>query len=514
MTAEVKKLLKLVFSKKLLGLLILAAQLAIVAATADMLYTGRIFILGGTTVLSIVVILFEINRDVSPSFKIIWIAIIAVVPFFGALLYLYVHFDVLSFGIKKRAHIFNEVTRQRISANSGALGKLCESEPQEADIFNYLFKNANAPCYSNSGADYFEIGEKMYKRLLNDVKSAKKYIFLEYFIVNENDRMWQELHAVLKDKAKEGVDVRIIYDGMGSLTCTSSDFADDIRKNKIKCRIFSPVKPFLSTYHNNRDHRKIAVIDGECAYTGGINLADEYINRKCRFGHWKDSAVRISGDAVEGFVHMFLQMWVFLDRNEEKFEKYFSKGQTGGISGGCIAPFEDNPLDNEYVTENVFLHMINNAKNYIYISTPYLILDDELTNALRFAAKRGVDVRITMPHIPDKWYAFALARTYYPELLISGVKIYEYTPGFSHAKSTVSDGKRAYIGSANYDFRSLYLHYECGAYIYKSPVIDEMYSDYMNTLAKCREFKLSDYKTLSIFYRLIGRIFRLFAPLM
>ena len=158
--------------------------------------------------------------------------------------------------------------------------------------------------------------------------------------------------------------------------------------------------------------------------------------------------------------------------------------------------------------------MINNAKNYIYISTPYLILDDELTNALRFAAKRGVDVRITMPHIPDKWYAFALARTYYPELLISGVKIYEYTPGFSHAKSTVSDGKRAYIGSANYDFRSLYLHYECGAYIYKSPVIDEMYSDYMNTLAKCREFKLSDYKTLSIFYRLIGRIFRLFAPLM
>ena len=288
-------------------------------------------------------------------------------------------------------------------------------------------------------------------------------------------------------RQKEGVDVRIIYDGMGSLTCTSSDFADDIRKNKIKCRIFSPVKPFLSTYHNNRDHRKIAVIDGECAYTGGINLADEYINRKCRFGHWKDSAVRISGDAVEGFVHMFLQMWVFLDRNEEKFEKYFSKGQTGGISGGCIAPFEDNPLDNEYVTENVFLHMINNAKNYIYISTPYLILDDEAYKRFALCRKEGSGrAHYYAAHTGQVVRLCARQDVLSGASYFGGEKCMSTRPGFSHAKSTVSDGKRAYIGSANYDFRSLYLHYECGAYIYKNPVIDEMYSDYMNTLAKCR----------------------------
>ncbi len=509
-----KRLSKLIFSKKIFGVMLLAAQLFLVVATADMLYTSRIFILGGTTLLSALVIFFEINRDVSPSFKIIWIALIALVPFFGSVLYIYVHFDVLTFGLKKRTDVFSEEIKKRTRVLSETMTKVLENEPEEAGILNYLFEYASAPSFANSGVKYYDMGEKMYRALIKDMENAEKYIFLEYFIINENDFMWKNLFNILKKKASSGVDVRIIYDGMGSLTCASSALVNDLKNAGISLRIFSPVKPFLSTYHNNRDHRKIAVVDGKYAYTGGVNIADEYINKKCRFGHWKDSAVRIDGEAAEGFTFMFLRMWAFLGKTDDKYEKYLPDFLPNYNASGYVAPFDDNPLDNEYVTESLFLHMINSAQKYIYISTPYLILDDELANALRFAAKRGVDVRITMPHIPDKWYAFALARTYYPELLNAGVKIYEYTPGFSHAESIVSDGKRAYIGSANCDFRSLYLHYECGAYIYKNPVVNTLHDDYLATLSKCNKFTFEDYKSLKLTYRLAGRIFRLFAPLM
>lgn len=509
-----KKVFKPVFSKKILGILILIFQILFIFATVDKLYSFRTLVYGGTTVLSIIVILCEINRDVSPSFKIIWIALIGVMPFFGVLLYIYVHLDVFNFGRKKNLDEIIIETKKYTDNMAEGIDTVSEQEPNECGAFKYLYKCADAPCFCNTDVKYFRIGEEMYEQLLTDVKKAEKFIFIEFFIINESSYMWNELKNILLDKAANGVDVRVIFDGMGSITTTDTDFEKQLNDLGIKCKTFSPVKPFISSYHNNRDHRKIVVIDGDYAYTGGINIADEYINKISRFGHWKDSAVRLCGDAVDGFSLLFLKMWNLLTNEKIEYDKYILNSHNEDCGEGYVSPFDDNPLDNERVSENVYLHMIDNAKKYIYITTPYLILDDDLSDSLKFAAKRGVDVRITMPHIPDKWYAFVLARTYYPELIKSGVKIYEYTPGFIHAKSTVSDDVRAFVGSANYDFRSLYLHYECGVYIYKNSVIQSMVSDYFETLDKCHLFTLEDYKNLKFSYRIIGRIFRFFAPLM
>lgn len=510
----VKKVLKPIFSKKILGAVMLIAQILIFAVTVDKLYKYRVYIYGFSAAMSIALIVWEINRNVDPGFKIIWIALIAGAPFFGILLYFYVHLDVFMRGMKKQLDKNTASARQYAASMTRGLDVISEKHPEEAGIFRYLYNQAAAPCFSESKVEYFKIGEEMYRSLCEDMKRARKYIFLEFFILNQNSGMWKNIHDILKKKVSEGVEIRVMYDGMGSLTCTSNEFDKMLISEGIQCRIFSPVKPFLSTYHNNRDHRKIIVIDGEIAYTGGINIADEYINTINRFGHWKDTAVKVTGDGVAGFVMMYIKLWDLFKENKTNCSDYISDNIEAVNTNGFIAPFDDNPMDNEAVVENVYLHMINTSKKYVHITTPYLILDDDLADSLKFAAKRGVDVKIIMPHIPDKWYAFALARTYYPELIKAGVKVYEYTPGFVHAKSTVADGERAFVGSANYDFRSLYLHYECGVYIYGNGVIDDIEADFESTLKKCGLFTLRDYKRLGVFYRLAGRVFRIFAPLM
>jgi len=509
-----RKILKPLFSKKIISFLIFLVQILFILTTIDKLNPVFEYLYRFATFLSIVAILWEINRDVSPNFKIIWIALFAIFPLFGLFLYLYVHMDLLNFEIRRVINDINKRTKEYVKGMGDTLSAISEKEFEEYGIFKYLYNEANAPCFSNSDVTYFKVGEEMFKNLIKDVESATQFIFLEFFIINEHSHMWKALEKILVEKAKAGVDVRVIYDGLGSVSTANPDFAKQLSDKGIKCRIFSPVKPFISSYHNNRDHRKIVVIDGKIAYTGGINMADEYINKKVRFGHWKDTAIRIYGEGANSFSILFLKIWALLTKSKTSFGSFIRTVPEPIKSEGYFAAFDDNPLDNERVSENVYLHMINTSKRYVYINTPYLILDDELSAALKFAAKRGVDVRITMPHIPDKWYAFALGRTYYPELIKAGVKIYEYTPGFIHAKSTVSDDIRAFIGSVNYDFRSLYLHYECGLYIYKSDVIKTLYDDYNETLEKCHLFTLEDYKNLQLRYRLIGRIFRFFAPLM
>lgn len=509
-----KRALKPIFSKKIIGFLIFLVQILFIITTIDKLNPISGYLYHCATFLSIIAILFEINRDVSPDFKIIWIALFAVFPLFGMFLYIYVHMDLLNFGIRRVFNDINNRTKDYVKEMNQVNIEISEKEPDEAGIFNYLYNEANAPCFSNCDVTYFKLGEDMFKQLLKDIEAAKDFIFLEFFIINEHSHMWHALEKILIEKAKSGVDVRVVYDGLGSISTANTDFDKQLSGKGIKCKIFSPVKPFISSYHNNRDHRKIVVIDGKIAYTGGINLADEYINKKVRFGHWKDTAVRIYGEGANSFSILFLKIWALLTKNKTSFDNFMRPLRENIENEGYFAAFDDNPLDNERVSENVYLHMINTSKKYVYINTPYLILDDETASALKFAAKRGVDVRITMPHIPDKWYAFALGRTYYPELIKAGVKIYEYTPGFVHAKSTVSDDVRAFIGSVNYDFRSLYLHYECGLYIYKNNVIKSIYDDYNETIEKCHLFTLEDYKNLKLLYRFVGRIFRFFAPLM
>ncbi|MDO5403203.1 MAG: phospholipase D-like domain-containing protein, partial [Eubacteriales bacterium] len=365
--------------------------------------------------------------------------------------------------------------------------------------------------------------------MLNELKRAEKFIFMEYFIVTES-YMWNTILEILKEKVRQGVEVRFMYDGMCSLKLLPYGYYKELEKFGIKSRAFSQLKPVLSTYQNNRDHRKILVIDGKVAFTGGINLADEYINKEVRFGHWKDTAVMVKGKAVRSFTLMFLKMW-----NLSKKEKSISKDElyeyVDSIEtplpadedeskdlllhrGGNVTPYGDNPFSRERIGRQVYIDILNRAKEYVHIMTPYLILDDEMLSALTYCAKRGVETIIIMPHIPDKKYAFLLAHTYYKELIENGVKIYEYTPGFVHAKVFVSDGIRASIGTINLDFRSLYLHFECAAYIYKNGAVKDVEADYQNTLKDCGEVTMDMVIKYPLRHRIAGQLLRIIAPLM
>ena len=371
--------------------------------------------------------------------------------------------------------------------------------------------------YENTSVEYFSLGEDKFEALKRELRQAERFIFMEYFIV-ERGYMWDSILEILEEKVKEGVEVRVMYDGMCCLMLLPYHYPKVLEAKGIRCKMFSPIKPTLSTYQNNRDHRKIVVIDGHTAFTGGVNLADEYINRKVRFGHWKDTAIMLKGDAVLSFTMMFLQMWNVTERQQDDFSRYVLPRGTevagAGDRGGFVLPYGDSPMDREQVGERVYLDILNQAKNYVHIMTPYLILDDEMENALCYAAKRGIDVTIIMPHIPDKKYAYLLARTYYPELIEAGVKIYEYTPGFVHAKVFVSDDEKAVVGTINLDFRSLYLHFECASYIYRNPVVLAVEQDYQDTLKTCALITMENCKNYSWGGKKLGRLMRLVAPLM
>jgi len=509
-----RRFLKPFFTKKIFSTLFFVMQLILIAVTITGIYETSAIVTGGLTILSVIVILYEINREADPDVKIVWIILVALVPLFGVFLYVYVHLDA-----------FMRILRRKLNAISAKVSKIAENytcdrlaikdvEPDEYGLFNYLGYAAHAPAFQCSDIKYFRLGEHMYESIIEDVEKAQRYVFIEMFIINENDYMWNRLLNILIEKARRGVEVRIMYDAMGSLTCTRKELPQILKNYGIKCCVFSPVKPFLSSYHNNRDHRKIIIIDGKCAYTGGVNLADEYINEKKRFGHWKDTAVRVSGEGVRGFLLMYFKLWNLSYSSVDDYNNYLLTVPREEKTHGYMCAFDDTPFDGQTVSKNVYLHIINHATNYVYIYTPYLVLGSDLRCALQFAAERGVDVRIYMPHIPDKWYAFAVGRTYYPHLIRAGVKIYEYTPGFLHAKTAVSDDIRAYVGSANLDFRSLYQNFECGLYIYDNEVIDKIKFDFEHTTKESEEFTLKDYKNLNIFYRIAGRILKFFAPLL
>ena len=337
---------------------------------------------------------------------------------------------------------------------------------------------------------------------------------MEYFIV-ETGVMWNAILDILKRKVDEGVEVRFMYDGMCSISLLPYRYPEKLEKMGIQCKMFNPIKPVLSTQQNNRDHRKICVIDGEVAFTGGVNLADEYINEKERFGHWKDTAVMLKGEAVQNFTMMFLQMWNVSERGKEDYAKYLTpKSLDIRRELGFVLPYADSPFDHENIGEQVYFHLLNHAKKYVHIMTPYLILDNEMVTNLTYTAKCGIEVIIIMPHIPDKWYAFAVAQTYYEELISAGVQIYEYTPGFVHAKVFVSDDDTATVGTINLDYRSLYLHFECGAFLFDLPVIEKIDKDFEHTLAECQEMTMADYRKGSIMQKIYGKALKLLAPLM
>ena len=338
---------------------------------------------------------------------------------------------------------------------------------------------------------------------------------MEYFIIEEG-QMWDTILEILKEKAAEGVDVRVIYDDFGCLFLLPTGYDKKLEAMGIKCCVFNPFIPLLTLRMNNRDHRKICVIDGHTAFTGGINLADEYINAIDKHGHWKDTALIIKGEAVWSFTVMFLTMWDYLRKTNEDYEAYRPHvHHPEPFEGdGFVQPYTDCPLDNESVGENVYLNLINNAKEYVYINTPYLILDHEMITALSQAAKRGVDVRILTPHHGDKWYVHGVTRANYWALVDDGVKIYEYTPGFVHAKTFVVDDEYAVVGTINLDYRSLYLHYECAAWLYKTKSVLDVRDDYLETLKVSQKITSADFNTIPWYRKIMFAFLRIFAPLM
>ncbi len=451
-----------------------------------------------------------LKNDGNPAYKIAWLFPMIIFPIFGALLYL--TFGSHSLSKRKRAKMDMIDKKQRELVSSFDPDVTVE-DPEANRQVMYLRTAANAPAYKNTYSKFLPSGETKLDVLLEELKKAENFIFMEYFIIREGD-MWDKVLEILKNKSENGVDVRIIYDDFGCLTSLDKHYPKTLEKFGIKCAVFNKITPELSPRLNNRDHRKICVIDGKVGFTGGINFSDEYINKKKRCGHWKDTAVMIKGKATTSLTVMFLGMWEYATGCTEKISDYYDDNRDMADGDGYVIPYSDNPLDSEPVGQNVYLNMINSAKKYLYITTPYLIIENVLTTALCNAAKSGVDVRIVTPKIPDKQYVFDVTRSNYHVLLQAGVKIYEYVPGFIHAKMFVSDDKFATIGTVNLDYRSLFLHFECGMWFYDCETVFEIKQDILNTLAVCDNIPVDFVSQKSLPRRFIYTIARAFAPLL
>ena len=509
-----KGLSRIIFSRTGFILLLILIQLGIFVITTNLLQNYAMFIHGTMTVLSVIVVIYIINSEDNPAFKTTWMLCIVGLPAVGTLFYIYVKTQGGVRWMGKRLATLRIETDSYMLQDMDVVDALRASKPANANLAYYLSHHLGFPVYRNTEITYFPLGEDKFRAMIPELEKARKYIFMEYFIV-EKGYMWDSILKVLTRKAREGVEVRFMYDGTCAISMLPYDYPSELESRGIRCKMMNPIKPFLSTVQNNRDHRKICVIDGKVGFTGGINLGDEYINRKERFGHWKDTAVMLKGDAVQSLTMMFLQLWNIDEKRPERYQRYLTPRKDGlRRELGYVLPYGDSPFDNENVGEEVYFHILNHAKKYVHIMTPYLILDSEMISALTRTAKSGIEVIIIMPHIPDKWYAFALAKTYYRELIRAGVQIYEYTPGFVHAKVFVSDDDTATVGTINLDYRSLYLHFECGVFIYNNSVIDKIERDFQQTLAKCHKISLLDVRKRTMLTKLAGQVLRLFAPLM
>lgn len=508
------KLFGIVYSRTAIVILLILFEIGLLFFALNNAQKNAGFMYGVFVVLSIISVIYIINDEGNPSFKLTWLLFVMLVPVAGVAFYLYTKFELSRKIIKVRLRTLKEETRPYLEQNDGIVRMLRSSRQANVNLSYFLYKRVGYPTYGNTKAKYFPLGEDKFEALMEELQKAEKFIFMEYFIVEEG-LMWNSILEILKAKAADGVEVRFMYDGMCSVKLLPYDYPKTLRQMGIKCKQFEKITPVFSTSQNNRDHRKICVIDGRVAFTGGVNLADEYINVKERFGHWKDTAIMIQGDAVESFTMMFLQMWNVTERIPENYAKYLTIKHDGfRREDGYMIPYGDSPYDDENVGAEVYFHILNHAKKYVHIMTPYLILDNDMIEALKRAAKGGVEVQIIMPGIPDKKYAFYLAKTYYEELIMAGVQIFEYTPGFLHAKVFTSDDDTATVGTINLDYRSLFLHFECGVFIYHNPVVYDIERDFQKTKAKCHKVSLIEVKERSLMTKIYGQVLKLIAPLM
>lgn len=515
-----KKIAKKIFGRSFLIVLFLLFQFILLGVSFFLLtaYLNYIFLIN--LILSFFLAVYIVNRQESPEFKIAWLSFMCLLPIFGILYYLYFELNPKWRTNAVKVQKLIKDTAYLLDCNKETQKGAEHDIPDRIGLLHFLQKKGSYPVYNNADAEYYNSGEKGFEAMKIALRNARTYIFMEYFIVLPGTLL-DDLIEILKERAKAGVEIRIMYDGFCHTKTLPYNFPDKLRELGILVHVFEPLSPFLSTDQNNRDHRKITVIDGEVAFTGGFNLSDEYANYTHPFGHWKDAVVRIKGDAVKTFVVLFLQNWHLKgDKPEDIWENYILDGtnrrkeQQNTNKEGYIAPYADSPnLPNE-IGETVYLDILNQARNYVWIMSPYLVLGSVILSAVIYAAQRGVDVKIMIPHIPDKKIPFWVARSFYPELIHAGVKIYEYTPGFVHAKIFVSDDAVATVGSFNMDSRSFYLNYEVGVFLANCPAVKAISDDYENTRQQCQEIKLQDYMSLPFASRILGKILRLFGPLL
>lgn len=509
----VNRLFKIVFSKLTLAILLLIAQILVVYISFLFFYKYIVWIVGGTSILSIVLVLYLINTKTNPSYKIAWIIPILIFPVIGVTAFIFCHFQISLKYISKKLKKIRKNSQKYLVQDVDLYQDIKKNDISFSNLSKYVYSTCGYPVYNGSKIKYFKNGEEKFKSLLNDLKSAEKYIFIEYFIIGKG-YMWDTILEILKEKSQEGVEIRVMYDGLGSLITLPYNYEKELEKFGIKCKPFFPVKLELSLHQNNRDHRKICIIDGKIGYTGGINLADEYINKKEKYGYWKDTAIRIEGTSVNSFVVMFLELWNIDEKKEDNYEKYVNNINEKSNNDGYIIPYGDSPLDEYETGKRVYMDILNTANKYVDIITPYLILDDELLSSIIYASNRGIKVRIIMPHIPDKKMVYYLGRSYYKDLISSGVEIYEFKRGFTHAKMFISDNCKAVVGTINLDYRSLYLHFECACYIYKNKVIEEIQEDYNKTINESIRITEKEVDDYNIMKKTIGRVLRFLAPFM
>ena len=507
-----KKLFKFLTGRLFIVATMIVVQLAIILVTILFLSQYTLYMNTVLILISIIITLYIVVKKDNPMYKLAWIIPILLFPVVGGVLYFIFGKRNISPKAKKRLINIYQKANANSQQDESVLQRLEEDNPFALKQSRYIKDISLSPVCQNTDTRFLTPGEAKFAALTEELKKAKHFIFLEYFIIQEG-KMWNTVLDILEEKVKEGVDVRLLYDDAGTINLLPPKYPKMLREKGIKVAVFNSLKPSLDVFMNYRDHRKIAVIDGNVGFTGGINLADEYINEYEKHGYWKDSSILLKGKAVWNLTIMFLSMWEYsTGKTDEDYDRYKPTLHTPSM--GYVQPFSDSPLDGQLVGEFAYMNMINNAKKYVYISTPYLILDNEMTSVLTLAAQSGIDVRITTPHVADKWYVHMVTRANYAQLIEAGVKIYEYTPGFIHAKTMVVDDEFAIVGTTNFDFRSFYLHFECGVWMYQTEAVMQVYDDYQKIMEQSQTISLEECTKIPFPKRILRAVLRLFAPLM
>lgn len=463
------------------------------------------------TILAVITVFYITNRSGKSSYKILWIIFILAVPIFGVIAYMFLGGGRVFPHVKRKMQKSEGKYIKQLPHDTEAHETLRYSDGLHSRQADYLTRESGYPLYKNSSAEFLAPGEVFLPRFLDELHKAQKYIFIEFFIIAEG-KMWSSVCGILEQKVRQGVDVKVLFDDFGSIKRQNKNFIKNLRRKGIGVAVFNKIRPSIDIFMNNRNHRKIVVIDGKVAITGGLNLADEYINELERFGYWMDCAVIIKGDAVKSFLAMFCSTWEFTTGKSIDISSHISEEKV--LERGFLLPYADGPLDNKNPAEGIYMQILNSAQRYVYIATPYLIIDNSMKECLRLAAKSGIDVRIIIPHIPDKWYVHPVTQYNCYDLLEAGVKIYEYIPGFIHSKLFVSDDRVATVGTVNMDYRSFIFHFECGVWMCDNKTVYDIKDHFNTLLLQCEEITFKKLKNSPWYIRFKRAILHLFAPFM